>query len=196
MLLTDEQLLVESGRGSLPAFELLIQRWDKRMMNYFYRCVGCLDEAEDLRQELFLRLYKSRSRFEPGGAFRAWIYRIATNLIIDKHARKRKPESHVIGCNGEENQEMPLAADDKHSRDSATLQEIKQRVEKALTRIPEEMRIALVMRHFEELSFKEIAQALCQPESTIKTRVYRGLDMLRAELKQMGILEKDCFQTA
>ncbi|MEW6238514.1 MAG: sigma-70 family RNA polymerase sigma factor [Candidatus Omnitrophota bacterium] len=196
MLLSDEQLIVESGNGSLLAFELLVQRWDKRMLNYFLRCVGNRDEAEDLRQELFLRIYNHRRSFAPGGSFQAWLYRIATNLVIDKFARKRSPVMRPIDSNDEENCERSLAAADGLSRDEASRREIGRRIEEALDLLPGEMRIALVMRHFENLSFKDIAEVLHLPESTIKTRVYRGLDAMRRELKRLGVLEADCFQTA
>ncbi len=196
MPLTDEQLMLQSQKGSLASFELLIQRWDKRMLNYFFRCVGVSVEAEDLRQELFLRIYVKRKSFKGNRPFSPWIYRIATNLVIDKVSRKRNPDM----CPMEElTGSLSEACPDSlttNSRSAAENGELSRIVREALRRIPGKERIALVMRHFENLNFKEIAEVLGAPESTIKTRVYRGLSALRKELKRMGVLDIDCLQRA
>ena len=87
-------------------------------------------------------------------------------------------------------------SDQEDSRGLATLGEIEHRIRESLSRLPEDQRLALIMRHFENLSFKQIADVLHSSESAIKSKVYRGLCALRDELKRMGILEADCFQTA
>lgn len=192
-MLGDEQLLVESCSGSLAAFELIIQRWDKRMLAYFYRCTSSIEDAKDLRQELFLRVYQSRKRFKPNGSFSAWIYTIASNLVIDKVARKKTIPTKQIEETELYMQEphgisIPSA---RHQMQSGKLQEY---LHAALQQLPTEQRMALVMRHMEELTFVQIAQILDTSESTVKTRVYRGLVALKKELKRSGILEADFLQ--
>lgn len=193
MFLTDEQLIAQCGKGSLPAFELLLRRWDKRILQYIYRCVGCRDEAEDLRQELFLKIYQQRKSFRPDGNFQAWMYKIATNLIIDKWVRKTRPP--LVSLNedpaGELNAWRWSGDDDVRQR--AAAREIEDRIHAALLRLPPDERMALVLRHFENMPFKEIADLVQVPESTVKTRVYRALQTLRDEMARLGIAGMDCL---
>jgi RNA polymerase sigma-70 factor, ECF subfamily len=193
MLLADEQLMLESCRGSVPAFELLVQRWDKRMLNFFIRCTGNREQAEDLRQELFLRVFTQKN-FKGDGNFQSWLYRIATNLVIDKVVRKKNPET-VSRDEEEQSWISDMEASGDSSREQARQSELERKIQAALNRLPNEQRISLVMRHFDNLSFKEIAETLGFSESTVKTQVYRGLSRLCEELKRMGILELDCLQT-
>ncbi len=196
MLLTDEQLMQESCQGSLPAFELLIQRWNGRMLAYFYRCCNHRQESEYLCQELFYRVYKQRQSFRTDGRFQPWLYRVATNLMIDQVVRKRKKVMQSIDERDGECFNPALVSNEPISRMYASSGEIGERVERALESIPGDLRVVLVMRHYENLTFKEIAEVLQLPESTIKTRVYRALSAMRKALKQAGVFEADCFQTA
>ncbi len=193
MLLTDEQLMHDICQGSLPAFELLIQRWDKRMLNYFSRCIGNRVEAEDLRQELFLKIYQNRRTFNPKKQFKSWIYRIGTNLIIDKFARKKTPTMEPIE---ENNQHLLSLSSEQNSCEKASMNEINERLNQVLKTVPHEERIVLIMKHFEDLTFNEISNVLQIPESTIKTRLYRGLSILRDKLKPLGIIDMDCIQVS
>ena len=188
---SDEQLMLEIARGSAPAFELMVHRWERRMLDFLHRCVGDRTEAEDLRQELFLRVYQKRASYRPEGRFTSWLYRIAANLAIDKHARRRKLATQSMD-DLDTVQNPPVSNPDRDSRNRAVLGEFEERVFSALQSIPHEERIALVLRHFENLNFKEIAELTDEPESTIKSRVYRGLQSMRAELKRAGIQETDC----
>ncbi|MFB3785902.1 MAG: RNA polymerase sigma factor [bacterium] len=193
MLLTDEQLISQCGQDSLPAFELLIRRWDKRILQYIYRCVGCRDEAEDLRQELFLKIYQQRKSFRPGGNFQAWLYKIATNLIIDKWARKKRPPLEPLSESLDNEWISWRLSLNGDVRRGAAVREIQSRLHAALLRLPPEERMVLILRHFENLPFKDIAELIQAPESTVKTRVYRALQTLRKELKGLGVAEVDCL---
>ncbi|HQH73019.1 MAG TPA: RNA polymerase sigma factor [bacterium] len=196
MLLTDEQLISQCGQGSLPAFELLIRRWDKRILQFIYRCVGCRDEAEDLRQELFLKIYQQRKSFRPNGNFQAWLYKIATNLIIDKWVRKKRPLLTPLDDLPDGNLAPWHSSIEGDGRRSASAREIQVRIHTALLRLPPEERMVLILRHYENLPFKEIAELVQTPESTVKTRVYRALHTLRHELKELGVAEMDCVHAA
>lgn len=191
MTITDERLMEEVRQGAAAAFELLVQRWDRRMIGYFVRLAGNRQEAEDLRQELFLRLYQKRHLYKPGSAFQPWLYRMATNLAIDKVGRRRRPPTEPIdmGETGADT-DARLACND-HARGAAERNETESLVEAALNALPGEFKAALVMRHFEQLSFVQIAEILEIPESTVKTRVYRGLTLLKKHLKPLGLLEPD-----
>ena len=185
--------MLEMKDGSRAAFELLVQRWDKRMLNYFSRCTYHRDEAEDLRQELFLRIYLRAETFKPEGNFQAWLYRIATNLVIDKVSRKKTMRAENHAQIEDQTTELALAIN-PGIRNKVQTGQISELIKRALDLIPQEQKIALIMRHFEGLRFEEIAQIVGESESTLKSRVYRGLTTLRLELKKMGIFEIDCFQ--
>lgn len=192
-MLQDEQLMEECCNGSLAAFELLMQRWDQRMLAYFYRCTYSIEDAKDLRQELFLRIYQNRKRFHSTGNFSAWAYTIASNLVIDKVARKKTvPTQHM-----DETNQMETDSHFQHestARSNLQTGKLHEFLNAALQQLPSEQRMALVLRHMEELSFIQIAKIMNLPESTVKTRVYRGLVALKKELKRNGIAEADCLQ--
>ncbi len=188
---TDERLMDNSSKGILSAFEILISRWDNRMFNYFLRCVGDRDEAEDLRQELFFRVYQKRKTFRPDGCFQSWLYRIATNLVIDRVSQKKRTAMQSI----EEYEDGCLSlSEQSNSIEKASLNELKRRIEQALHLVSADKRIVLVLHHFENMTCKEIAAMLKLPLHTVKNRLYRGLDELRIELKRLGILETACLQ--
>ncbi len=194
MTVSDEQLMLDIMQGSNPAFELFVRRWNSRMLCFFKRCVGNAVEAEDLRQDLFLRVYQKRSTYRQQGRFEAWLYRIAANLVIDKHARKKKGILQSLDDIDESDQAAQDSAA-QHSRCCAQMGEYEERIFKSLQLIPEGERIVLVLRHFENLNFKEIADLIDAPESTVKSRVYRGLQSMRQQLKQAGILENEVLKS-
>lgn len=193
MLLTDEQLMAESINGSLPAFELIVQRWDRRMLYFFIRCVGDREEAEDLKQELFIKIFQQRKQFRTSARFQPWLYRIATNLVIDKVVRKRRLETQSF--DEDERIEQYMATDDTFAtaRQYASLNEIKEMLQQTLCQIPEEERVALILRHYENFTFPQIAELLNLPESTVKTRVYRAMQEMRKKLTRLGLIDADCL---
>ena len=194
--LSDETLMVEMKKGSLRAFERIIQRWDERMFTFFLRNVGDAHEAEDLRQELFLRLYQKRGTYRPMGNFKSWLYRIATNLAIDRYKRIKRTAGREFdeledGATGLDGSNSPFPASDR-----ASMNEMNERIELALSRISDDKRIVVVMHHFENLRCAEIADALRISLPTVKYRLYSGLNELRVELKRLGVMESTCFQSA
>ncbi len=178
----DEQLMMQCRKGSISAFERLIHRWDTRMFTYFMRCVGNREEAEDLRQELFLRLYRKRKSFKAAGNFQGWLYRIATNLVIDHCKKNRKHTLPTI-------EECPEPFMLEVQGNETIMNDIKERIERALNAIDAEKRVVLVLHHFENMTCREIASSLNIPLHTAKNRLYRGLEQLRIELKKVGIYE-------
>lgn len=193
--LSDESLMVKMKEGSLHAFECLILRWDERMFTYFLRCTGNKDDAEDLRQELFLRLYEKQNTYKSPGNFKPWIYKIAANMVIDRYKRiKRSPTQEIEDW--EENEfSFEGISPELSSSSHASQIELGERIERALNRIPDEKRIVLVLHHFENLCCTEIAETLQITLPTVKYRLYSGMDSLRIELKRLGVLESSCFQT-
>lgn len=187
--------MMKMKEGSLSAFESLILRWDERMFTYFLRCTGNKADAEDLRQELFLRLYEKQNTYKPPGIFKSWIYKIASNMVIDRYKRiKRSPTKEIEDWDKNEFSFESISPENS-SCSQASQNELGERIEKALNRIPNEKRIVLVLHHFENLCCAEIAETLQITLPAVKYRLYSGMDSLRIELKRLGILESSCFQT-
>jgi RNA polymerase sigma-70 factor, ECF subfamily len=162
----DADLIRQACRGDVEAYNLLISRWEKRVYNYLLRLIGNREDALDLSQDVFLKAYQSLRKLEDPARFPGWLFRIAHNEAYSLH-RKRKPEVDVPPPdNGGSRFPMELALS----------------VTAALGRLSAEQREAVVLKVYEGFKFEEIAEVLSCPVSTVKSRVYTALDLLKAEL--------------
>ena len=166
-------------QGDEAAFEQLVRQWEKPMLNFFYRSLGDLDVAEDLRQDLFVRLYTYRAGYRGDGTFRAWLYQLATNLLRTYLGRTKT--FVPLDRDGTGHEEDSLDAPD----DSQPVGEVVQRRESArlvremLGGLSVEDREALILRFYEGLRYGEICQVLDIAETSAKSRVYRAIERLR-----------------
>jgi len=173
------------------AFEQLVRRWETPMLNFFYRAMGDLDEAEDLRQDLFVRLYTYRASYRGDGTFRAWLYQLATNLLRS-HLRRTKTVVSLDAVESDGASESPEVSDTV-----PTVGEIAQRGERErllrqlLERLAPDDREALLLRYYEELPYREISQALNIAETSAKSRVYRAIEKLRQLVAERGLTAGD-----
>jgi RNA polymerase sigma-70 factor (ECF subfamily) len=162
------------GRGDENAFATLIRRYQKPLLNFFRR-MGVYTEAEDLVQETFLRLFRYRRRYRPAAAFRTFLYRIAGQVRVD-HLRKVKRREDVyrtwVERQAPAGEALPHDKDDP--RTSAAVA--------ALARLPEPLRQVLVLRLYQDLAYKEIADVLDIPVGTVKSRIFNGLKTIREVL--------------
>jgi RNA polymerase sigma-70 factor (ECF subfamily) len=177
--LSDEQLLTAARAGDSESFGVLVTRWEGPLYRFVYRLLPQREDARDVCQEAFLRVYNHSDRFRPGSRFSTWLYQIALNLCRD-HQRRRQ-RWNVIVASGAVDRSAGAVHDDGPA-ESAERRDRAERVHDALERIPREQREVLVLKEFEGLKFREIADLLGCPESTVKSRLYYGLDNLRAEL--------------
>jgi RNA polymerase sigma-70 factor (ECF subfamily) len=194
----DEAAMRRFQRGAEAAYEEIVRRWESPMLSFFFRSVGDTDTAEDLRQELFVRLYTRRDSYRGDGSFRSWLFSIAVNLLRS-HFRSRRNvvsiEEIEAGDGARCGESAPAAM--VASADGTTAVIVAQRKEAArvvrqlLAELPDEDRAALLLRFFERLQYREIAEALGAPEPTVKSRVYRALERLRQMAAKKGLTAGD-----
>lgn len=178
-----DSLLVEQAKSEPEAFGELLLRYQDQVYNYLYRMIGHREDAADLAQEVFLRVYKSLHRFRAGAPFRPWLYKIATNVAIN-YLRARRATLPL-------DEEAPLREDRFSPERVAERRELQQQVGKVLLQLPEAYRAVILMRHIEELSYDEMAQALDVPLGTVKVRLHRARLLLMEKLRASGALSSD-----
>lgn len=179
---TDEELVALSQGGDAESFNQLILRWERPIYALAYRTIGREEEARDVCQETFLRAYRALPRFRGQAKFSSWLYRIALNLCRDWMRRERRaptmqpPEDMDL-------MDMAAATEPSESiEDLVARRDMTRLVEQAMTHLPEEQRTAIVLKEYHGLTFQEIADVVGCPLSTVKTRLYQGLTVLRREL--------------
>ncbi len=166
--LTDEDLMGRFCQGEMAALDLLFRRHAQALRNFLVRLVGIPSAADDLTQVTFLSVVRSRDRFLKGARFKPWLYAIAANAARD--ARRRRSHEDVT-----DDGELPAQASSDVPGDPV----LARRVARALSELPDLLRIPIVMHRFEAMSFGEIAEALQTTESTVKVRAHRGYKRLR-----------------
>ena len=188
MSISDEALMLQFQQGDVKSFEVLVKRWEKPLLNHCYRMINEVALAEDLRQEIFLRVYRSAKTYQPRAKFSTWLYRIATNLCLDTLAkqqrRKEVPISEYLESESDD-LDNGFICPSRKPEDAAVSKEIKNHVRLALARLPEEQRVVVVMRHYDELKFHEIAEILGCPVSTVKSRMAAGMQRLSQMLSHI-----------
>lgn len=191
---TDEALVSSLREGATESLGVLVARWQRPLFRFVYRMLPDREEARDVCQETFLRVLRRADRFREGGRFSTWMYQIALNLCRD-HRRKRRRWSGLVLDGALDDEGAPQVADSLDAPDrpeiSAERREIRGFVHRALERIPAEQREVLVLKEFEGLKFREIAEILGCPESTVKSRMYYGLRGLKAALARDGYRPAD-----
>lgn len=187
---SDEDLVAALRAGDTDSLGVLVARWERSLFRFTYRLLERKDDARDVCQETFLRILKKSDRFREGARFSTWMYQIALNLCRDCLRRRRRWGAIVAEDNGTRSphvdwiEAIPSTADP--SLDLAS-RERRVALARALAEIPPEQREVLVLKEFEGLRFREIAEILGCPESTVKSRMYYGLTGLRSALTRQGI---------
>jgi len=187
---SDEDLVMAVQSGDTDSLGVLVARWEQPLFRFVYRMLPRRDDAHDVCQETFLRILKKADRYRPGSRFSTWMYQIALNLCRDRARRRKRwglilAESHAFD---ERSPEASRPATGQHDPAAeAERAELAAAVRVALSEIPPEQREVLILKEFEGLKFKEIAEILGCPESTVKSRMYYGLNGLRTVLGRRGI---------
>lgn len=182
MTWTDEELVARSIGGDSESFNELVLRWERPIYALAYRVIGREEDARDVCQETFLRAFRALNGFRGQAKFSSWLYRIALNLCRDWVRRDRRAPVVQLP------EDMPLddlAAVQEPAdsiEDLVARRELTRAVENAMTRLPEEQRTAIILKEYHGLTFQEIADLVGCPLSTVKTRLYQGLTVLRREL--------------
>jgi RNA polymerase sigma-70 factor (ECF subfamily) len=187
MASSDEELVARSIGGDLDSFNQLVLRWERPIYALAYRVIGREEDARDVCQETFLRAFRALGGFKGQAKFSSWLYRIALNLCRDWIRRERRqplaqaPEGVDL---------IELAGESTPSESVEELVARKQigaAVAQAMAQLPEEQRTAIILKEYHGLTFQEIADMLDCPLSTVKTRLYQGLTVLRRQLERSNV---------
>jgi RNA polymerase sigma-70 factor (ECF subfamily) len=178
-----EVLIERCLRGDQAAWDLIVRQYWRKVFNVAYKFVGKHDEAEDLAQDIFLKIFKSLDTFDSRANFQTWLISVSRNLCID-HYRSVRKERETIDRDVDANQLTPAA------REPGPIAALEQRdrvalLRKALAALPETLRTAVLMRDIQELSYQEIADKLRLPEGTVKSRINRGRTELARQVKKL-----------
>jgi RNA polymerase sigma-70 factor (ECF subfamily) len=186
MTSTDEELVARSIGGDSESFNELILRWERPIYALAYRTIGREEDARDVCQETFLRAFRALPGFRGQAKFSSWLYRIALNLCRDWMRRERRARL-VQPPEDVDLMELAVAAEPSESiEDLVSRKDQARLVERAMATLSEEQRTAIVLKEYHGLTFQEIADVVGCPLSTVKTRLYQGLTVLRRELAKGG----------
>jgi RNA polymerase sigma-70 factor (ECF subfamily) len=185
-MMSDEELVARSRGGDLDSFNQLVLRWERPIYALAYRVIGREEDARDVTQETFLRAFRALSGFKGQAKFSSWLYRITLNLCRDWIRKERRtpvtptPEGvDLVELAGE-------ATPSESIEDLVSRKQLSEAVAKAMALLPEEQRTAIILKEYHGLTFQEIADLLDCPLSTVKTRLYQGLTVLRRHLHERG----------
>jgi RNA polymerase sigma-70 factor, ECF subfamily len=174
-------------KGNQNAYSDIVDLYQHKLYQICYRMLGNKQEAEDITQEAFIRAYINLHTFDQKRKFSTWIYRIATNLCIDR-IRKKKPDyyldAEVAGTEGLDMYSQ-IAIDEALPEEQLEKMELQDRIQYEISRLPEKYRSVIVLKYIEELSLQEISEILDMPLGTVKTRIHRGREALRQQLNNL-----------
>ncbi len=190
MMQTDEtQLVAAAQRGDVEAFNVLVERHQTRVFSLCYRLLGDRDAAADVAQDVFVIAFRKLDTFR-GGSLMAWLLRIATNASYDDlRARQRHPQTSLDAFDPESDAQPRQFTDDSEAPDERIARtELAEELQRALTELPDEQRIAVVMCDVQGFSYDEIAAATGWPLGSVKSRISRARLALRDILRRGELL--------
>jgi RNA polymerase sigma-70 factor (ECF subfamily) len=184
---TDEELVARTVAGDADSFNQLILRWERPIYALAFRVIGRDEDARDVCQETFLRAFRALPGFKGQAKFSSWLYRITLNLCRDWIRRQRR--SPIVSApDGVDIVELASEQGPVESiEDLVARAELGETIGAAMRRLPEEQRTAIVLKEYHGLTFQEIADLQGCPLSTVKTRLYQGLSVLRRHLEAQGM---------
>jgi RNA polymerase sigma-70 factor (ECF subfamily) len=191
MARSDVQLMLDVKSGDEASFELLLRRYRTPVVNFLYRMVRDSAAAEDLAQEVFLRVYRARGQYLPTAKFTTWMFRIATNLALNalRNGRYRQMEISIDQAasdrfaDADSDQPAMEIADRQASIESELIQRDRtELIKRAIESLPEKQRAAVLLHKYEELDYDQIASVLGCSESALKSLLFRAYETLRLEL--------------
>ncbi len=185
--LDDAQVMLRVRDGDDAAFDYLVERYRRAMISFMYRMVHNAAIAEELSQEVFLRVYRSRATYTADAKFTTWLYRIATNLAVN-HARDNRNERPEVKASLDQTDEetglsIDVADDEPNVEQEILRRERLQAIRKHVEALPERQRIAVMMHKYQELDYRQIAEVLHLSESATKSLLFRAYETLRESLK-------------
>jgi RNA polymerase sigma-70 factor, ECF subfamily len=185
---SDAAIMLRVKTGDQSAFEYLVQKYRRPMVSFMYRMARNSAVAEDLAQEVFLRVYRSRETYEESAKFSTWLYRIATNLAVNhaRDTRHERPEVQVSLDEPDDDTGTTLELPDAslNAEQQMVRQERLLAIRRKIEALPEQQRLAVIMHKYQQMDYKQIADVLKKSESATKSLLFRAYETLREQLKE------------
>ncbi len=186
--LSDAEIMLRAKAGDQAAFDYLVQKYRRPMVSFMYRMARNSAAAEDLAQEVFLRVYRSRESYEASAKFTTWLYRIATNLAVNhaRDTRHERPEVQVSIDEPDEESGTTLEVPDRslNAEQSMVIRERMLAIRRRVEALPEQQKMAVIMHKYQQMDYKQIADVLKKSESATKSLLFRAYETLREQLKE------------
>jgi RNA polymerase sigma-70 factor (ECF subfamily) len=186
MTRSDVQLMLDVKAGDDASFDLLLQKYRTPLVNFLYRMVRDTATAEDLAQEVFLRVYRARKQYSPSAKFTTWLFRIATNLALnsvrDNRHRQKDVSIDAASSPDEDAAPMQLRAPEMRIDEHMIERDRADYIRKVISELPEKQRVAVLLHKYEEMDYAEIARILECSESALKSLLFRAYETLRVQL--------------
>jgi RNA polymerase sigma-70 factor (ECF subfamily) len=185
---TDAEIMLRAKAGDQSAFDYLVQKYRRPMISFMYRMAHNAAAAEDLAQEVFLRVYRSRQSYEASAKFTTWLYRIATNLAVN-HARDTRHERPEVTVSLDETNEesgatLELPDSGLNAEQDLVRRERMLAIRSKVEALPEQQKLAVIMHKYQQMDYKQIAEVLKKSESATKSLLFRAYETLREQLKE------------
>ncbi len=183
----EKLILSKAKNGDIEAFEILIEEHQKKVFNIALKMLGNYHDANEIAQEAFIKAFKSIKGFKGNSSFSTWVYRIAVNVCLDELRKRKKNkliyiDDEIKNEDGEIKREFP---DDTYAPETvAETNEIRRKVNSAISALPEEHRIVIILRDINGMSYGEISKITNSPEGTVKSRINRARNALKELLKK------------
>ena len=191
--LTDHELVALAQKGNEKAYRELLGRYQRPVFSLIYRMLRDREQAEDLAQETFVRVFNHIDRYDPKYKFSSWIFKIATNLTID-HIRKKEVATvsidgsrYAVTSDEIEASTITVASDDENPEELLEAKELGESIEEAIGGLRAEYRTAILLRHVEGREYQEIADIMGLPLGTVKTFIHRARNELRGKLQHLRV---------
>jgi RNA polymerase sigma-70 factor (ECF subfamily) len=183
---SDLDLMLRVRDGDAASFEVLLRRYRLPLVGYFRRMVRDQAMAEDLAQEVFLRVYKSRERYQPDARFTTWLYRIATNLALNAIRDRRDEVSGSADEDGEGGATLERFVDPCPTVEQRLVQRDRERlIRESVEALPDNQRAAVILHKYQEVDYRQIAGILSISESAVKSLLFRAYETLRVRLEPL-----------
>lgn len=182
---TDEQLIRRFQAGDESAFEEIVHRYKNRLMNFAYRFVLDTEEAEDIVQDTFLKVYQNRYAYKEIAKFSTWIYTITANLAKTILRKRRNRKMFSFSRLGPEDKDIDFPSKEQDTQSTIEGKFDEQMIQKAILKLPEHFRTAIILRDIQELSYEEISNIINAPLGTVKSRINRARLKLQEDLQEM-----------
>ena len=178
---TELDLIVKCRQGDRQSFNRLVMNYQNLVYSFLYRLAPKWDDLDDLAQEVFVKVYHSIKDLKDASQFKSWLHRIAVTVYLDELRRRKKRQERFVS---DEVLMKTRSNSDGHPEWELARKELHEQLQSAIDRLPEEFKLAIVLRELQELSYGEIAAALNTSIGTVRSRIFRGRKLLRDMLKE------------